>query len=137
MYDFCDFMNDFENDFLGFGEPRLNFYNTGRTKDLCPVFIKKDKQDKDCEYDVYDATVRSVGVNPSDVKINVNGTLITVSGETKTEDDTYNFSCEIPIAKAVMDNVEKIECHSKNGLSHITLKVKKPEQKKKIDIEIK
>ena len=63
--------------------------------------------------------------------------VIKVSGETKTNWDTYNFSCELPIAKAIMDNIEKIECRSEDGLSYITLKVKKQEAKKKFDIEVK
>ena len=137
MYDFCDFVNDFENDFLGFGEPRLDFYNAGNTKDMCPAYWKKDKEDKDSNFDVFHATVRSVGIDPKDVKVSVNDTLLRVYGETKRGDDTYNFSCELPIAKAIMDNIEKIECKSENGLSYITLKVKKVDQNKKFDIEIK
>ena len=137
MYDFCDLVNDFENDFLGFGVPRVDFYNAGNTKDMCPAYWTKDKKDDKLEYDIYRATVRSVGVKPEDVKISVNDTLLRIYGETKEDNDTYNFSCELPIAKAVMDNIQKIDCNSKNGLSHITLKVKKPEQKNKFDIEIK
>jgi HSP20 family molecular chaperone IbpA len=138
MFDeiFDDFFGD---DFLGFGEPHLDFYNCAGTKDISPAVWRKNKSNNNPNYDEYVAICRSVGVRPSDIKVVVpdNENVIKISGETKTNWDTYNFSCELPIAKAIMDNIEKIECRSEDGLSYITLKVKKPEQKKKFDIEVK
>lgn len=129
----------FGNDFLGFGEPHLDFYNCAGTKDIVPAVWRKVTNVKDSDFDEYLAICRSVGVRPSDVEVTVpdDKNVIKVSGETKTNWDTYNFSYELPIAKAIMDNIEKIECRSEDGLSYITLKVKKIEQKKKFNIEIK
>ena len=129
----------FGNDFLGFGEPHLDFYNCAGTKDISPAVWKKNESNSDSNFDEYIAICRSVGVMPRDVKISVpNGSnVIKVCGETKTNWTTYNFSYELPIAKAIMDNIQQIKCRSENGLSYITLKVKKAEQNKKIDIEIK
>ena len=129
----------FDNDFLGFGTPHLDFYNCAGTRDISPAVWKKNNSLKDSDYDEYTAICRSVGVQPQDVKISVPNeeNIIKVCGETKTNWTTYNFSCELPIAKAIMDSIEKIECRSENGLSYITLKVKKAEDKPKFDIEIK
>lgn len=135
MYNFFD--DAFENEFLGFGRPRLEFYSSGKTQDLSPAYWTKDKDDESSECEVYRATVRSVGVNPKDVKIKCNDDFINVSGETKYgKDIEYNFSCDLPIAKELMNRIYKIECHSENGLSHITLRMKKVEPKKTFDIDI-
>ena len=133
---FNDFFGD---DFLGFGEPHLDFYNCAGTKDISPAVWKKNQSNDDSKFDEYIAICRSVGVMPKDVKISVpsENNAIKVCGETKTNFGTYNFSYELPIAKAIMDNIEKIECKSENGLSYITLKVKKVDQNKKFDIEVK
>ena len=129
----------FGNDFLGFGKPYLDFYNCAGTKDIMPAVWKKNQSNNDPKFDEYIAICRSVGVRPENIKVTVpdNSNAIKISGETKTNWDTYNFSCELPIAKAIMDNIEKIECKSEDGLSYITLKVKKIEQKKKFNIEVK
>jgi HSP20 family molecular chaperone IbpA len=135
-----DFLDEFfGNDFLGFGKPQLDFYNAAGTKDVKPAVWYKAKVNDNAKYDEYVAICRSVGVDAQDIKVTIpdSDNYIKISGETKTDYNTYNFSCELPIAKAIMDNIAKIECRSENGLSYITLKVKKADSKRTFDIEIK
>jgi HSP20 family molecular chaperone IbpA len=122
------FMNDFERIFdefftLGFGKPRRLVFNS-QVKDMLPSYWTK-KDDK-----TYLCTVKTLGINPEDVKVEETDYGIKVSGATEINGFTYDTSVELPIAESIMNEIEEIEVSSKNGLTFITLKLNRPEKKK-------
>jgi HSP20 family molecular chaperone IbpA len=125
-------MSEFEKIFddfltLGFGKPRRLVFNSN-VKDMLPSYWKK-KDDK-----TYLCTVKTLGIDPADVKVETNDYGLQVSGSTTLEDYTYDTSVELPIAESIMNEIENVQVKSKNGLTFITLVLNKPE-KKKIIIE--
>jgi HSP20 family molecular chaperone IbpA len=118
---------DFEDEFLGFGKPRKLIFNS-IVKDMLPSYWSK-KDDK-----TYLCTVKTLGINPEDVKVEETEYGIKVSGASEVEGYKYDTSFELPIAESIMNEIDKIQVTSKNGLTFITLKLNRPE-KKKIKIE--
>jgi HSP20 family molecular chaperone IbpA len=124
-----DFLSDAIDEFftLGFGKPRRLIFNSN-VKDMLPSrWVKKDEN-------TYLCTVKTLGINPEDVKIEETDYGIKVSGASEIEGYKYDTSFELPIAESIMNEIEKIQVTSKNGLTFISLKLNKPE-KKKIKIE--
>lgn len=113
IYDFSTFDNMF------FGEPVMSF-NTGHTKDMSPVFWTKVK-DKNC----YRAEVRSVGVNPEDIKVEVGTRSIVVSGKSEYEKINYDFKYTLPVPESIISDIEKVSYKVLNGMTYIYVFVKK------------
>lgn len=123
--DFIPGFGDVFDDFftLGFGRPRRIVFNSN-VKDMLPSYWKK-KDDK-----TYLCTVKTLGINPEDVKVETTDYGILVSGSTTLEDYTYDTSIELPIAQSIMNEIEKVQVKSQNGLTFITLILNRPEKKK-------
>jgi HSP20 family molecular chaperone IbpA len=123
----ANFNDEFFSEVLGFGKPRHFFYNSV-VKDMLPSYwSKKDEK-------TYTCTVKTLGINPSDISIEETEYGLKVFGETELNGFKYNTSMELPIAESIINEIEKIEFESKNGLTFITLVLNRPE-KKKIKIE--
>jgi len=82
----------------------------------------------------YFCVVRTVGIDPLDLTVELKDNGIIVDGKTEVEDSTYSQHVELPISKEIIINIEKITYKSKDGLTYIYLKVKQPE-KTKVAIE--
>lgn len=123
------FDNFFDDEFftLGFGKPKHLVFNS-TVKDMMPSYWEK-KDDK-----TYMCVCKTIGINPADVKVEETDFGIKVSGATELYGHSYDTHFDLPIAERIMDEVEKIKVLTKNGLTFITLILKKPE-KKKIEIE--
>jgi HSP20 family molecular chaperone IbpA len=121
-------MDNFEKIFdefftLGFGRPRRLVFNSN-VKDMLPSYwTKKDDN-------TYLCTVKTLGINPEDVKVEETEYGLKVSGSTVEHGYTYDTSIELPIADSIMNEIQEIEVSSKNGLTFITLKLNRPEKKK-------
>jgi len=116
------FFDEFFNDFnMIFGRPR-NFYFNCKTKDQMPSCWEKTENG-------FNATCRTVGINPSDVKVTLEDDCLKVSGETKTNDYTYNCNYELPIIEEVLNSIKSIKYKSANGLTFIYLEIDKPKRK--------
>lgn len=122
------FFNEVFDEFLlGFGKPRRLVFNS-QVKDMLPSYWQK-KDEK-----TYLCTVKTLGINPEDVKVEETDYGIKVSGSSVVNDFTYDTCLELPIAESIMNEIEKIKVTSKNGLTFITLILNRPE-KRKITIE--
>jgi hypothetical protein len=115
----------FEDQFLGFGKPTLIYYNTPHTKDMNPAYWEKQETGGECDFDVYRATVRSVGVAKNDVSVKVNGNQIDISGKTTTNGIDYDFACTLPIADVIVKSIDKITYDTVNGITYLYVYVKK------------
>ncbi|MFC0903845.1 hypothetical protein ACFHWD_03960 [Clostridium sp. MT-14] len=123
-----NFNDDFDEMVEGiFGKPRHLIFNSS-VKDLYPTNWKKNENGD------YICTIKTLGIEPSDLNIEQTEWGLKVQGETKIEEDTYNTSMELPIANGIMNKINKIKVKSRNGLTFITLILDK-EPKKKIEIE--
>ena len=108
---------------LGFGKPRKLVFNS-IVKDMLPTYWSK-KDDK-----TYMCVCKTIGIDPSDVKVEETNFGLKVSGSTEVEGYTYDTYFELPIADSIMNEIEKIKVKSKNGLTFITLILDRPEKKK-------
>jgi len=113
----------FDEFLLGFGKPKRFIFNS-QVKDMLPSYWQK-KDDK-----TYLCTVKTLGINPEDVIVEIIDYGIKVSGSSIVNDFTYDTCVELPIAESIMNEVEKIKVMSKNGLTFITLILDRPEKKK-------
>ena len=128
MTNFLSNFNDFDDLMEGFfGKPRHLIFNSN-VKDMMPSTWTKNEDGN------YTCTVKTLGIEPSDLKIEQTNWGLKIDGETKINDYTYNTSMELPIANSVMNEINKIKVKNKNGLTFITLILNKQE-KKKIEIE--
>ena len=119
------FFDEVFDDFftLGFGKPRKLIFNSC-VKDMLPSYWEK-KDEK-----TYVCTVKTLGINPEDVMVEEVDYGFKVSGKTKLNDYTYDTYLELPVAESIMNEIEKIEVTSKNGLTFITLILNRPEKRK-------
>jgi HSP20 family molecular chaperone IbpA len=119
------FFDEVFDDFftLGFGKPRKLIFNSC-VKDMLPSYWEK-KDEK-----TYVCTVKTLGINPEDVMVEEVDYGFKVSGKTKLNDYTYDTYLELPVAESIMNEIEKIEVSSKNGLTFITLILNRPEKRK-------
>ena len=115
--------DDVFDEFLGFGKPKRFIFNS-QVKDMLPSYWQK-KDDK-----TYLCTVKTLGINPEDVIVEIIDYGIKVSGSSIVNDFTYDTCVELPIVESIMNEVEKIKVMSKNGLTFITLILDRPEKKK-------
>lgn len=113
----------FDEFLLGFGKPKRFIFNS-QVKDMLPSYWQK-KDDK-----TYLCTVKTLGINPEDVIVEIIDYGIKVSGSSIVNDFTYDTCVELPIVESIMNEVEKIKVKSKNGLTFITLILDRPEKKK-------
>lgn len=127
-------MSEFERIFddfftLGFGRPRNLKFNA-QVKDMLPSYWSKKDED------TYLCTVKTLGIEPNAIKVEESTSFygLVVSGESEVNGFKYNTSVDLPIAESIMNEIEKIDFTSKNGLTFITLKLNRPE-KNKIKIE--
>lgn len=123
-----DDLKDF-NDLIGefFGKPKHLIFNSN-VKDLYPTYWSKNEKGD------YTCTVKTLGIEPSDLQVNQTDWGLKLYGETKVGEETYNTSMELPISNTIMNKINKIKVKSKNGLTFITLILDK-DKKKKIQIE--
>ena len=119
------FFDEVFDDFftLGFGKPRKLIFNSC-VKDMLPSYWEK-KDEK-----TYVCTVKTLGINPEDVMVEEVDYGFKVSGKTKLNDYTYDTYLELPVAESIMNEIEKVEVSSKNGLTFITLILNRPEKRK-------
>lgn len=73
---------------------------------------------------VYCTIVRSIGIDPEDMKITLVNHVVKVKGATKFGDMEYSTDFEIPLSDAFYDRVDHIEHQSRNGLTYITVTLK-------------
>lgn len=127
----------FGDDFLGFGEPTLMYYNANHTQDIHPVYWEKQESadSESDKFDIYRATVRSVGVSKDDVKVTVDNQKyqINVGGITNTNGIDYDFACSLPVAKTILSNIDHIYYDTIDGITYVYLYVKKNESKIRIE----
>jgi len=128
-----NFLNNFNDDFDEivegfFGKPRHLIFNS-TVKDLYPTSWKKNDEGD------YTCTIKTLGIDPQDLNVEQTEWGLKIKGETKIKEDTYNTSMELPIANSIMNDIDKIQVKSKDGLTFITLMLNK-QSKKKIKIEI-
>lgn len=119
------FFNDFNliDEVLGFGKPRHLVFNSV-VKDMLPSYWEK------VDDNTYMCIVKSLGINPKDITVEETEYGLKVYGETEERGFKYNTSMELPIADSIINEIEKVEVNSKNGLTFIVLKLNKPEKKK-------
>lgn len=130
-----NFLSSFDDDFKEmdnliegfFGKPRHLMFNSN-VKDLYPTYWSKNEEGN------YTCTVKTLGIEPSDLKIEQTDWGLKLQGETKVGEETYNTSMELPISNTIMNKINKIKVKSRNGLTFITLILDK-DKKKKIEIE--
>ena len=125
MGEFEKILDDFFT--LGFGKPRRLVFNSN-VKDMLPSYWTKRDEN------TYLCTVKTLGINAEDVKVEETDYGLKVYGASEIEGYSYDTSIELPIAESIMNEIDKIQVTSKNGLTFITLKLNRPE-KKKINIE--
>lgn len=127
MYDLLDILEDSFS--LGFGKSPLGIkFSTPYTKDINPAAPWKKEENN------YKTVVRMIGVNPEDVKVELENYGLHVSGETEEEEGKYSQDIKLGIAKDVISNIQEITYSVKNGVCRITLIMKQPEESK---VEVK
>lgn len=127
---FGDFCNPF-----GGNVSYLKFSSNG-TQDQRPIsFQKLAKDDKivDSNHTVYRATVRSVGVSPSDVTVSLEGKTLWIKGDTDNKDSDYNFKIGYTVADDLIGQIDQIKYNSKNGITYVYLFVKRNDTNIKIE----
>ena len=143
MNEFLEMRNKlFGEDFLGFGFPTRIKFDTLGTKDMSPITLKKWKKEASSSDEIeekgYKIVCRTIGIDEKDVTVSIKDYGICVDGKTTIDIDgeieTYSQHVELPIAKDILNNIEKIRYYSKDGLTYIFLITKMPQQSQ-IDIE--
>lgn len=98
---------------------RDDFLFNSSVKDMVPTaFYKKDND--------YIIEAKTLGISPDDVKVSLNGDILTISGESKNEysDKAFNAQIKVRIGKDILSNIEKIDYKSQNGVTYVILKMK-------------
>lgn len=111
--------NDF--DLLGFATiPSKNIFNTFGLKDLYPSRVEKTDEG-------YKITLKTLGIEEVDISETTKGLL--VQGKNEIDEREYSAVIEIPIAKAVMDNIKEVHVKTIAGITILNLVVEKPKER--------
>lgn len=122
-----NFNDDFEDFVEGwFGKP-INLQFSVKNKDMNPAFWEKTGKGYKC-------TIRTVGIRPSEVKVELKDDHVHIEGKSKLDNYDYSQSMDLPIVEDVRDNLKDIKYKSQDGITIIYLNVNRP-QKKEIKIE--
>ena len=73
---------------------------------------------------VYCTTVRSIGINPEDMKIVLENHVVKVEGATNFNGTEYSVDFDIPLSDTFYDKIDHIEHETLNGLTYITITLK-------------
>ena len=117
----------FDDNLLDFSHNDFIFNSS--VKAMSPTaFYKKDND--------YIIEAKTLGINPDDIKISVDGNVLLISGETKNEYSEKNFNVKIKVVvgEEILNNIQSIEYKSNNGITYVILKMK---EKKTNNIFIK
>lgn len=98
------------------------FFNSA-VLDMKPAaFYKKGKD--------YIVEVKTLGISADDVKLELNESVLTVSGETKNEYDEKSFNAKVGIklGKQIVDNIESIDYSTKDGITYVFLRMKETKE---------
>jgi HSP20 family molecular chaperone IbpA len=114
---------DLFDGFLGFGKPKGFIFNS-QVKDMTPFVWRKQDDDN------YMCIVKTLGIEPNDLKVEDYSDGIKVRGESEVFGYKYNTLIDLPIAETIMNNIKEIKVNSKNGLTFIILVLDKPEKRK-------
>jgi len=109
-----------------FGNP-INLQFSVKNKDMNPAFWEKTDKGYKC-------TCRTVGIRPTEVKVELKDNCVHIEGKSKLDDYEYSQSMDLPIVEDVRDNLKDIKYKSQDGITIIYLNVNRPE-KKEIKIE--
>lgn len=109
-----------------FGKP-VNLQFSVKNKDMNPAFWEKTDEGYKC-------TIRTVGIRPSEVKVELKNDCVHIEGKSKLDDYEYSQNMDLPIVEDVRDNLKDIKYKSQDGITIIYLNVNRP-QKKEIKIE--
>ena len=112
--------NNFDFDLLGFATPSKNIFNTFGLKDLYPSRIEKID-------DGYRVTLKTLGIEKVEVSDTDKGLL--VEGKNEINGHEYSALIEIPVAKAVMDNIEEVHVTTIAGITILDIVVKTPQKR--------
>jgi len=116
----ADFLRDF---ILGFGEPSRLIFNTPNLKDMHPYYwIRTD--------DGYKCTLKTLGINESDINISIDDNSIIINGESAIDGVKYNTLIELPISRQILNDIIEIRSKSINGITVIDLILETPKKKK-------
>lgn len=98
---------------------RDDFLFNSSVKDMVPTaFYKKDND--------YIIEAKTLGISPDDVKVSLDGDILTISGESKNEysDKAFNAQIKVRIGKDILNDIDKIDYKSQNGVTYVILKMK-------------
>jgi hypothetical protein len=98
---------------------RDEFLFNSSVKDMIPTaFYKKDND--------YIVEAKTLGISPDDVKVSLDGDILTISGESKNEysDKAFNAQIKVRIGKDILNDIDKIDYKSQNGVTYVILKMK-------------
>ena len=116
---------------MGFGVPQKIRFNTGYTKDMNPAYWSEWEEEivdsTEKEKVGYKAVCRTVGIREEDVKLELRDYGLCLDGMTEIDGQRYSQHVELPISREIMKNIDEITYHSKDGLTYIYLRMKKPE----------
>ena len=108
---------------------RDDFLFNSSVKDMNPtVFYKKDSD--------FIIEAKTLGVSPDDIIIKLEDDILSLTGETKNEysDKSFNIKIKVRIGQDILNDIEKIDYKSKDGVTYIILRMK---NKSESTIEIK
>jgi HSP20 family molecular chaperone IbpA len=117
-----DFGSIFDDVFSIFGEPFV-VYNANGIQDLHPVHWTKTN-----DY-TYRASVKTLGIKETDIKISYDSNSITVSGESTIYGEKYNTKVRIPVNAEIMKEVNEIKYKTQDGITFVDIIVNVPDKK--------
>lgn len=80
--------------------------------------------------------VKTLGINPENISVTLDNNLLRIAGETASaySDKSFNTKLDLRLDDDLMTKIERIKYKSLNGLTYITLVLKK-ENPSQINIE--
>ena len=72
----------------------------------------------------YTTIVRTIGINPEDVKVEHRNNVISVSGKSVVHGDEYSTGFDIPLSDVFVNRMESVTHETVNGLTFIVVELK-------------
>ena len=73
---------------------------------------------------VYCTIVKTIGINPEDVKVALENHVVKIDGATRVNGNEYSVNFAIPLSDTFYERAESINHETRNGLTYSTIGLK-------------